>query len=77
LLREAKFMVINRPGSDSVLPPVEGDFVFLNDKDTPSANISSTIIRSLCQRGGQIRGIVPGAVADIIEREKLYLNDKN
>jgi nicotinic acid mononucleotide adenylyltransferase len=35
-------------------------------------DVSSTEVRERCREGGDIRGLVPEGVREIIERERLY-----
>jgi nicotinate-nucleotide adenylyltransferase len=69
LARLARFVVVPRPGEDPApLPaPFQGGVL----QGFP-LGVSSSQVRSRVQAGKSIRGLVPDAVAEAIERSQLY-----
>ncbi|MFH1169260.1 MAG: nicotinate-nicotinamide nucleotide adenylyltransferase, partial [Chloroflexota bacterium] len=62
------------PGTDSLEAAVPGLARRLVLLDGPEVPVSATEIRQRVARGQSIRRLVPAAVAEYIERNKLYLN---
>jgi len=75
VLREAKFIAVNRPGSDlSTLADVIGKkrAARVLTMHVPGLEISSTDIRRRVRVGEAVRYLVPDVVAEYIEAEGLY-----
>lgn len=77
LLREAGFIIVNRPGTPlekvrQSLPQVapEGGKIFL--LEGVAEDISASAIRKTVAAGGDITSAVPAAVEDYIEQHQLY-----
>ena len=71
LVQIAQFVAVTRPGEDLQSPnsPVAAQ---VERYDMPALGISSTLVRARIAEGRSIRYLVPDAVAEYIERHKLY-----
>jgi nicotinate-nucleotide adenylyltransferase len=69
----AEVCVLARDGveGDAVVPGVD---VVWRAADVPPVDVSSSDVRKWVRQGRPYRHLVPGGVADIIERESLYLD---
>jgi nicotinate-nucleotide adenylyltransferase len=65
--RLAEVAVLTRPGAPEIASALVRHVVA-----TPAVEISASDIRARCLAGRSIRYLVPDAVADYIERERLY-----
>lgn len=71
LIGLATFVGVRRPGAPAQkIPDLLLDAV--KQIDIPAIDVSSTLIRARVAEGKSIRYLVPGAVQDIIEEERLY-----
>lgn len=66
------FIIFPRPGF--TITGVPKNFTVLSENTLLSANYSATAIRAWVAKGLSIKGLVPDAVADYIEKYKLYKN---
>lgn len=69
ILRNYRIVVYPRPGSDITAASLPAGVKLL---DTELMDISSTQVRELARRGADISRLVPPAVAEKINRGKLY-----
>lgn len=73
ILARAKLLAVPRPGFDpAAANTLDGHFQLLN---FPAQDVSSTEIRARAASGSTLSGLVPAAVARIIEQRELYRGD--
>ena len=72
LISENHFLVLPQANSSSPLSTPSSNFHRVFHKDWIVSNLSSTIVRKRCQKGLSLKGLVPQAVADYIQKHRLY-----